>query len=198
MIIDKKYDMSLWLIFSKDIKNRKSLINFLEKMPQELIEKIQFSLKYENGIDTNEVISVPVNNGLYYWYNIDNHTGMLEIGRMFSMFGKKSEGFHLILYPTTKEELYGLKQHESKEIGLIYDYYVDTSLKTENNTVDYQLISFDIYKNIFGGLCLKSNNYLEHIYNRYSVNSKNFEELSIQNLRDRKMLNRVMKRKNTN
>jgi hypothetical protein len=74
----------------------------------------------------------------------------------------------------------------------------DTSLKTENNTVDYQLISFDIYKNIFGGLCLKSNNYLEHIYNRYSVNSKNFEELSIQNLRDRKMLNRVMKRKNTN
>ena len=198
MIIDNKYDMALWLIFSKDIENRELIIKFLEKMPKELIEKLQVSLKEgKKEVSEEEVVTVQISDKHSYWYSVDGHTGILEMGRMFSLKTEKVECFHLILYPTSKAELDSMKCGESKPIGLVYNYFVEEKPHKKRRTFDFQLYSFNMYKNLLGGLYMKSSNLLDHKNSLYpsSMSNKNFDGLSIGDFVDRKTLKRAVKKR---
>lgn len=176
MMLDDEYDQSLWLLLKVNNNNSKTL-DFIKEYPEELIKKIQITLrKYKNcnlaSLDIDDVElsdfngSMILNDNLSYWYCIDIVNGVLDIGRTFDMGFDQYDIFELTLAKFNKNYYEDLKIGKGMYIGSTMCSFVDDDY--EENIVDVSFCNYDLIKLPFSKMIVKENNSYNR-KNRYSM-----------------------------
>ena len=152
MIIHKNYDRALWFMLCSDRVNRERIVEFINKIPMELYNKLRVSLGFYVDNDMN--LSITNNDEFYksflngevrtfgdmrYWYIFDTKTGALNIGESIIDGKEEYNTFYMTIYPINDNILNGKKEYNDCLIGEITNCYFDEYI---SDIVSFHLIRF--------------------------------------------------------
>ena len=152
MIINKTYDKSLWFMLCSDRVNRGRIVDFINKIPKELYDKLRISLGFY--VDKEMNLSITKKDELYksflngevitsgdmrYWYMFDTKTGALNFGESIINDENEYNTFYLTIYPINDNVLNDKKEYNDCLVGEITNCYFD---ECSSDTVSFHLIRF--------------------------------------------------------
>lgn len=151
MLINKTYDKSLWFMLCSDRENRDRIVEFINRIPMELYDKIRISLGFY--IDKENIFSITNNDEFYksflngevrtigdmrYWYMFDTKTGTLNLGESIIDGEDEYNSFIMTIYPINDRILNDKKEYNDCLVGEITNCYLDEY----SDTVSFHLIRF--------------------------------------------------------
>lgn len=163
MILNKEYDMSLWLMLHSDKINRDIIANFISNIPEELYEEIKNSLNFymyafsrkDVNININEYTEktlsgeVVTTGDMKYWYMINPQTGSLELGEAIIDGEFEYDTIQVTLFPVSDTKVMNMKNYTDCLIGeYIYNYGLDDS--DDLSVLDFDLMTYYLFKLPFG------------------------------------------------
>lgn len=199
MVVGEGYDSSLWLLLAGDEVHRDRVINFIAKMPKDVLEKIQEIIKEEPYKS-----KVYVESTKEYHFALRMINGILNIslGKCLDN-GLIGDTFVLSLIPTNKDTLLKRKFYAKKQIGWFLDSKNEVindpirenlySVKNHIIEMDYKLI-YTPFGTIFescykDGKSVGSSKY-------HSINLRNMpDKMFIHQFEDERKINRLVRRK---
>lgn len=187
MIINKTYDKSLWLMLCSNRVNREIIVEFINKIPKELFDKIRVSVGFY--IDKENIFSITKYDEFYksflsgeiittgdmrYWYMFDTKTGALNLGESIIDVENEYNSFIMTLYPINDGVLNDKKEYNDCLIGEITNCYLDEY----SDTVSFHLIRFsfcDIVVSFCKNYLYNKNKYrlidIDNMPNNFTLNS---------------------------
>lgn len=202
MILNKNYDMSLWLILHSDKVNRGVIAEFINNIPKELRNEIQSSLKcymdtiVKNGIDSNidrELLSgeFVTTGDMKYWYMVNLQTGALQLGEAIVDGREQYDTVQITLLPVNDVDIKNMKNYTDSLIGeMVYSYEIDDN--SDKTISDFDLMQYYILKLPFGGMIVNS---CDSVKNKYSLLNMEIVpcNYSVTDLSDRSRLNKLVR-----
>ena len=151
MIFSNNYDKILWLILKNDKINGDRVLEFIENIPLEFLDRIQDSIreyeeyKLDNSIDRKKYFCGEYYDGSKYLYHfsIDMDCDTLFVGRHTNRYGKMFNDFGLLL--TNGIDIKNMNEICEYMIGKVsFDYdIVNDGVKTiqgKYTSVDYKIL----------------------------------------------------------
>lgn len=136
MLINNKYNDSLCLILCGDEKNRERILQFINSIPQKVLNKLEESLKYFYGVKRHNIsYFYNSDDGFLYGYNINSSDGQLSISRCVKNGIDYDEIFVLNLFPCV--DLNNIITFREVSIGAIF--YGSMSDLNDADKIEYRL-----------------------------------------------------------
>ena len=162
MILSKEYDAALWYMIKGSRKSRKTIINFFNELPPQLVENIrkeiqrynehpeQFQImNSEEDIDYDfYTIPSPEDPKYRYYFDIDDE-GCLTISKSKDAPEEgfmEEEEFEIMIYPMRKEYTQNMDHYDDEWIGTVSDNYKTKHVSQHMQHIDCDEIEFNLYR----------------------------------------------------
>lgn len=157
MIFDKDYDASLWCIVKADRKNRKEIMDFINEIPEELLENIRISIeKLKKGefifdgetSDFYRCISKKQPR-IFYYFQLDEDECLTIIKSYYDGYNE-DELFELEINPIKPEYFIKIGMFEEEYIGTLTNNIQTTHFDNKYGLIDCTENEYTLYKTPIG------------------------------------------------
>jgi len=202
MIFNKKIDKRIWLMLVADKQNNDNIIQFITNIPEELknkiLDKLEIFVEYKKtGVKNFSYLcgECDIDNRLLYSFEIDPYFEEIEMGYMECHNGIYRDVFKMTLY-------LGDNFENIRKIRKSYIGKIQYNINVENidglfNLVNSSENEYNLIETSLGCMVLYSKDNGKVIKNHFTVVdlSSMPEELSLEDIMDKKSLNVRRKKK---
>ena len=198
MIIDKKFDRALWLMLKADKNNRDEILEFMDSIPNELIEKIKKNLILFENTDKKKLTFLfgeCQRGNRLYWFGIDKYFQEIDMGYKEHNGIVYRDVFEMSLL--LDDQILDVDYFDKKDIGRIkYDINV-RNIDGVCNVVEASENSYYLMRTLLGYMIMFSiddNKDTKKYYRMIDINDIP-DEINLESLKDMDNVDRLVRRR---